>query len=757
MNVLLWCCTTLVIGSIVLVAGLRNASPTADVLQAGTSAVETAVGFMLLAFGGVGFLTRRTLTQTPTARLEGSVRTLFVVSFTALFVELMLIRYLGSQFRILAFYKNIALVGAFLGLGVGAALGRAGPAELQRFALWMVPIAGLLGGGSLWLDDSVSALAALVSEEHIIGDVTQKAHDQILGQLGMGVFCAAVFLVVAGQFKIIGRLLGTAFEGLAPRRAYTVNLAGSLAGVLTFLALCRIETPPAVWFLVGLAPLATLVPDRMRVVVAAAALGSAALVAPTLDHTVWSAYQKLVVSPAPWATVDARHPAQLVRISDVFYQIALDLRPEANERRGNNPYPHYDAAYAALPAVPERVLVVGAGTGNDVAAALRAGVDEVVAVDIDPAIVRAGALHPEQPYADPRVRVVIDDARRVLRSSAPDSYDAVIFGLLDSHTQLAGSSVRLDNYVFTQESLRDAWRVLRPGGNLVLTAACFDGWFVARFDSMLRGAFGPDQVVPHPPEAAEAWWQWIATKDPLVAPVAIVPDLPSDDWPFLYLPKRSIPRAYVVALAALALTSLGFVRAARLERSRLDAYHAHMFFLGAAFLLMETYAVNRLALLFGTTWIVSAVTIVLALVLVLLANVVSGALARIPVAMAYAGIAAGVIGASFVTPTALVGAGAVHVLYGILVLSPVFFAGFVFSRSFERASGPGAALGANILGSVLGGWTEYATMALGIQAMAWIALAFYACSAVCLGAQRRPSASAEGLLDDIPRSRSAVR
>jgi hypothetical protein len=147
---------------------------------------------------------------------------------------------------------------------------------------------------------------------------------------------------------------------------------------------------------------------------------------------------------------------------------------------------------------------------------------------------------------------------------------------------------------------------------------------------------------------------------------------------------------------------------------------------------------------------VSAVTIVLALVLVLLANLLSGPLARVPVAVAYAGIAVGVVGTSLLTPTSLVGTGAVPYLYGLLVLSPVLFAGFVFSRSFERAPNAGAALGANIVGSVLGGWTEYATMALGIQALAWVALAFYACSAACLLAQRTAVAEA-----DAPRSRAA--
>jgi hypothetical protein len=75
----------------------------------------------------------------------------------------------------------------------------------------------------------------------------------------------------------------------------------------------------------------------------------------------------------------------------------------------------------------------------------------------------------------------------------------------------------------------------------------------------------------------------------------------------------------------------------------------------------------------------------------------------------------------------------------------------VFSRSFARAPSAGAALGANIVGSVLGGWTEYATMALGIQAMAWIALGFYACSAICLAVEQRRS-SAEPDVETARRS-----
>src|SRR5262249_21982189 len=158
----------------------------------------------------------------------------------------------------------------------------------------------------------------------------------------------------------------------------------------------------------------------------------------------------------------------------------------------------YDAEYAGMPN-PDRVLVVGAGSGNDVAAALRAGAKQVDAVDIDRAIVEMGrAHHPEHPYDDPRVRVIIDDARHAFKTLPPRSYDVVAFGVLDSHTQLGTSSVRLDNYVFTQESFSDAARLVKPGGRLVVSALTSPGWFRERYATMLTHACGAEVQVSTP-------------------------------------------------------------------------------------------------------------------------------------------------------------------------------------------------------------------------------------------------------------------
>lgn len=150
-------------------------------------------------------------------------------------------------------------------------------------------------------------------------------------------------------------------------------------------------------------------------------------------------------------------------------------RPETVAALGENPLPQYVAEFAGLDH-PDRVLVVGVGSGNEVAAALRAGASHVDAVEIDEAIVQMGREHhPERPYADPRVRVIADDAPHAFKTLPPRSYDVVVFGTLDSHTQLGTSTVRLDNYAFTQESFSGAARLVRPGGRLAVSALTSGG------------------------------------------------------------------------------------------------------------------------------------------------------------------------------------------------------------------------------------------------------------------------------------------
>jgi SAM-dependent methyltransferase len=418
----------------------------------------------------------------------------------------------------------------------------------------------------------------------------------------------------------------------------------------------------------------------------------------------------------------------------------MDLRPEAIARMGMNPLPNYDAEFAGH-AELNNVLVVGAGSGNDVAAALRAGAKHVDAVDIDPVIVGMGRLHhPEQPYSDPRVQVIIDDARHAFRVLPPWTYDAIVFGLLDSHTQLGASSVRLDNYVFTQESFSSAARLVKPGGTIAVSALTGVAWLHERFQVMLEHACGaPVKVQDFRAYTLYTCSPTAADPDPAATGLAI--GAPIDDWPFPYLPARSIPFAYALVLGMLVVASILWLRRHGIGQVDATPAHAHVFFLGAAFLLMEVYAINRLALLFGTTWLVSAVSIAAMLIEILAANLIVS-LVRIDLRpVAYVALAALLIAGYRIGPEAVLGHGATAQLgYALFLLSPVLCAGVIFATSFERAGNAGAALGANILGAVLGGWAEYGTMITGIRFMALVALGLYAASLIALLAARRRAA-----------------
>src|SRR5258706_13752817 len=59
---------------------------------------------------------------------------LAVTSFVVLFQELALIRWIGAEVRVLAYFPNVVLISAFLGLGIGAMRAR------KRSLLWLWPV-----------------------------------------------------------------------------------------------------------------------------------------------------------------------------------------------------------------------------------------------------------------------------------------------------------------------------------------------------------------------------------------------------------------------------------------------------------------------------------------------------------------------------------------------------------------------------------------------------------------------------------------
>ena len=425
----------------------------------------------------------------------------------------------------------------------------------------------------------------------------------------------------------------------------------------------------------------------------------------------------------------------------------------------------YEWPYTVFGDTFKDVLILGAGSGTDVAAALKHGAARVDAVEIDPVILRLGLeRHPDRPYADPRVTRITDDARHFLRTTEAQ-YDLVVFALIDSLTlQSSFAGVRLESYMFTEESFRAVRDRLKPDGLLVIYNYFREPWLVDRLANTAAEAFGEEPRVhvhearaylgvlmagprlrtltsePRPPDRVTAFGQ---SHEPSPARVhhrdaAIEPA--RDDWPFLYLRDRHVPRHYLVALALILVVSVAAViPALRISGAVSTAEHrehpehlstagsAQMFFLGAGFMMLETKSIIQFALLWGSTWVVASLAIASVLVMALAATlIVSTREIRRP----------GSGGRS--APRAarpefldsdrddwLPSRVAESIFYAVLVFSPILCAGLLFGSAIKRSPSLARDYGVNLLGAMAGGVGEYLSLVTGFRVLLVVIAACY--------------------------------
>ena len=424
----------------------------------------------------------------------------------------------------------------------------------------------------------------------------------------------------------------------------------------------------------------------------------------------------------------------------------------------------YHLPYEVLDGDPGSILILGAGTGNDVAVALEEGATKVDAVEIDPVILEYGEdFHPNQPYSDERVTSFVTDARSFLNDS-DESYDLVVFGTLDSQTKLSAlSSVRLDNFVYTREGLEAAAGRLSPGGGLVLYFMVGEEFIAEHIVAMLTIVFG------QPPTVLKGGWNMfnhIFLAGPAFAEarpgvdgasldaafMAQIP-VPTDDWPYLYLPNRGLTPFYwslLLSLGGLAvlavLLSSPEMRAVVRERRGGDW---EMFLYGFGFLLVEARLVNAINLAWGATWLTSAVVFGSVLAALLIVTLLMELL-PIPWRVAAIGLVVS-LGLTYLLPvSALVAPHGVTrlILSAIYVGAPVVFAGACFAIRFRTRPNSSVAFGWNLLGAVLGGLLEFLAMDFGLRAMVLLALAAYGV-AILLG-ERSGAGVPDGVADTEP-------
>ena len=382
-------------------------------------------------------------------------------------------------------------------------------------------------------------------------------------------------------------------------------------------------------------------------------------------------------------------------------------------------------------------------------------------MEIDPLILKLGReLHFEQPYSSPRVRVVVDDARSYVENTG-EHFDFIVFSLLDSHTTSSYySNIRIDNYVYTVEALRATKRLLKADGLMIIKFWVNTPWIAGRLHGLVQTVFGapplqfqagavedPYKITSYTspgrffiagsPQRIEQ-----AMADPSLATYVAhnsnVPtepaELTTDDWPYFYQHEPGLPGSVIVISAVLILLCWRFLRATGIE---LGFLRWHFFFLGAGFLLLEAQIISKMALLFGTTWVVNSIVIAGLMVLIVAANLLVEWKRQIPIVVGYVGIFASMM-AAYTIPLEKFFFASIWMkgLTATAVLClPVFFAGIVFIRSFAREKFSGEALGSNLMGALVGGLLESVSMWTGIRSLLLLAAALYLASWIALRAQ----------------------
>jgi len=650
---------------------------------------------------------------------------LFLTSALLLFAELLFIRWIPSNIIYVGLFSNFLLMASFLGIGLGIVIGRArfepriDPAPLLLFLLIGVVLSGRLN------------VAPPTNDDMFIGRTPRELVD-------VNVFVLALIVVlVTASLAALARPLGPLLLALPPLRAYATDIAGSLAGIAAFAGLAAIATPPLAWFVVLVALMVALAfgaPLARSWTVGAVAL-AAILALGVFDLTHgdrWSAYSRLTLHPIG-------SESERISVNGIPYQ-------ELTSATDPKIPPWFGDVYRLFPERTfDRVLIIGAGAGTDTAVALHNGVGSVDAVDIDRVIVELGvARHPDRPYDDPRVRLHIDDGRAFLRRSE-DRYDLIILAQTDSFTLVGNSAnVRLESFLFTREAFESARDHLAPDGVFVMYNSYREPWLIDRYATTLHAAFGQAPTIRSYPEPSRVLLaigpgvKAAAETAPAVGGAVIEPA--SDDWPFPYLRDRAIVPRYLLALALmLALGVAAVAGATRVARAPLGRFSPHFFVLGSAFLLLETRSLVTFSLLFGTTWLVNALTF-FGILLGVLAAIGVNAVIRMPKSWPIY-LALGVsLALNFLIPPdklLLDPAWLRYAAAAALAFMPIFCANLAFTYSFRDTRSADMAFASNLLGAILGGVLEWSALVIGYRSEILIAAALYLLAFVLATSWRR--------------------
>lgn len=347
-------------------------------------------------------------------------------------------------------------------------------------------------------------------------------------------------------------------------------------------------------------------------------------------------------------------------------------------------------------------------------------------MDIDPVIYKLGRLyHPDQPYANPKVHVFINDGRAFLQQNKT-LYDLIILALTDSHSLISGqSSLRLESYIYTKEAMLAVRKHLKPDGVFTMYNYYREPWIIDRLANTMQLLFlhspcidtsGPSNLwrtvltTSLHSNALHCTNYWHPLVNTYIAPA-------TDDHPFLYLKENHIPVMYLIVLSLILLTA--FTTIGMMNNSlMIIKQYADLFCMGAAFLLLETKSIATFSLLFGTTWFVNALVFAGILLTVYAAIEVSSLFTKLRYSVhLYGLLLLSLVIAWLIPANALLILPLIwrYIAATCLLFVPVFFANLIFADRFKNAWNSTTAFGVNLIGAMLGGVLEYLALVFGYR------------------------------------------
>lgn len=440
----------------------------------------------------------------PASRTAGrrTYAGLFLVTLATLLDEILLTRIFSVatwyHFAFLAI--SIAMLGMTLGsIAVGVFGGRFSEERTRRhLALSALLFAGTLGLG--FLAQIRIPFSTDLSAVALAGDTAIL----LLATVPFACSGVCVCLALTRFPRQVGRLYAVDLTGAAVACVAVIYLLKITDGPTAVIGAAAVAAAGAICFALDAGD-ARLV--RAAVVAAAVLSGAAAIhtvlvwnqrpiirlrsVKGTVEerplYEKWNSFSRIRVRPSPTASPLGWGLSQAFRPRHDVRQLILDIDGGASTVLtgfdGNlEAVEHLRYDITSLPHVlrPDaRVLVIGAGGGRDILAALVFGQHSVVGVEINEEILRAvtgrfGEFtgHLER---DPRVLLVNDEARSYVARQR-GRYDIIQASLIDtSAATAAGAFVMTENSIYTLE----AWKVfldhLAPRGVLAFSWFYFSG------------------------------------------------------------------------------------------------------------------------------------------------------------------------------------------------------------------------------------------------------------------------------------------